>query len=583
MSNDQPPYGPPQGWGQDPKQGPQWGPPQQPGQQGWGSQGQPQQGWGQQGQGQPGWGPQGYGQQGYAQQGGPQGHYGPGDQWSTAQQGPPPRRRKGLWIGGAAAATAVVLVGGGVFAFQQVLGGGGAQPAEAIPDTAVAYARIDLDPSAGQKINILRLLNRLPDFSEETGIDDEDADLRKVLFEQTLGKQDCDVDYEQDVEPWIGDRAGVAALPGDGDEPTPLVVLQVTDRDAARDGVKALAACDGSGDETGYDFVGDYLLVADSQRAASKAADDAEASPLSQDDTFSADMAELGEQGVASAWGDLEGLAKIAGADADDLALAKEQGLTSAALALRAGSDYIEVASAARVTDAASADTDERSQVGQMPDDTVAAVGFAGGGKAVEQGWKAFEEALAGTPGFAADLDEIESGTGLSFPGDLVTLFGDNLTLAVGERGLDGLGNLQDPSGLRSLDVGLRSVTDADELTSVIGNLNRLVGQAGVPELVTKESDDGLVVATNDDWAGKLAEGGSLGDTDAFTKVVPDGDDAVGVLYVDADKVSDVVGSVGGSDAAEAKKYLDPVRAIGFSVGAPDGDYTSGSLRVSFD
>ncbi|MDO9379344.1 MAG: DUF3352 domain-containing protein [Nocardioidaceae bacterium] len=553
MSNDQPPYGPPPGWGQGP-QGPGAQGPGPQGGQGWDSQGRPQ--WG----GQPG------------QQ---------GPQWSTAQQAPAPRR-KGLWIGGAAAATALVLVGGGVFAFQQVLGGGGEQPAEAIPDTALAYARIDLDPSAGQKINILRLLNRLPDFSEETGIDDEDADLRKVLFEQTLGKEDCDVDYEQDVEPWIGERAGAAALPGSGEEPTPLVVLQVTDEDAARDGVKALEACDGASSEpSGFAFVGDYLLVAESQSVADDAAQDAEAGPLSEDDAFTADMDELGEQGVASAWGDIEGLAQLSGASEDDLKVVRDQGLTSAALALRAGSDYIEVATAAHVTEAP--DTDQRSQVGQMPEDTVAAVGFAGGGDAVQQGWTAIEDALSTTPGFGAQLDEVESATGLSFPDDLVTLFGDNLTLAVGQGGLADIAELQDPAQLRTLDVGLRSVTDAADLQAVIGNLNRLIGQAGAPELVTRESDDGLVVATNDDWAGQMAEGGSLGDSEAYQKVVPAGDDAVGVFYLDADKVSEVVTAVGGSEAAEVQKYLDPVRAIGVSGSAPDGDYTSGTLRVSFD
>ncbi|MEK8227710.1 hypothetical protein NKG05_18810 [Oerskovia sp. M15] len=46
---------------------------------------------------------------------------------------------------GGAATAALVLVGGGVFAYS-ALDGGGSQPEAALPDTAFAYARVDLDP-----------------------------------------------------------------------------------------------------------------------------------------------------------------------------------------------------------------------------------------------------------------------------------------------------------------------------------------------------------------------------------------------------------------------------------------------------
>lgn len=41
-------------------------------------------------------------------------------------------------------------------------GSGGAQPDEAIPAGALGYVRVDLDPSAEQKINALRLLRSVP-------------------------------------------------------------------------------------------------------------------------------------------------------------------------------------------------------------------------------------------------------------------------------------------------------------------------------------------------------------------------------------------------------------------------------------
>ena len=54
------------------------------------------------------------------------------------------------------------------------------------------------------------------------------------------------VDYAQDVEPWLGQRVGVALLPGtDGGEPEVVMALASTDQDAATQGIGKLA-----GDET---------------------------------------------------------------------------------------------------------------------------------------------------------------------------------------------------------------------------------------------------------------------------------------------------------------------------------------------
>ena len=50
---------------------------------------------------------------------------------------------------------------------------------------------------------------------------DEDGDLRKEIFEELQEDGEFEgVDYAQDVEPWLGQRVGVALLPGtDGGEP----------------------------------------------------------------------------------------------------------------------------------------------------------------------------------------------------------------------------------------------------------------------------------------------------------------------------------------------------------------------------
>ena len=145
----------------------------------------------------------------------------------------PRGRRTGLVVGGVVAA--LVLGGGAVFAAQK-LSGGGAQPADVLPSDAYAYLRLDIDPSAGQKIAAVRFLGKLPQVKDTL----ETGDPRKKLWE--LASKDASTtasakfDYDADIAPWLGDRVGAALRPG-GTEDTPnvAVALQVTDEAAAKD------------------------------------------------------------------------------------------------------------------------------------------------------------------------------------------------------------------------------------------------------------------------------------------------------------------------------------------------------------
>ena len=64
-------------------------------------------------------------------------------------------RRTALVVG---AGAAVVVAAGAGWAVGTYLGGGGTQPEDVMPDTLVAFADVDLDPSAEQKLNLVRLL-----------------------------------------------------------------------------------------------------------------------------------------------------------------------------------------------------------------------------------------------------------------------------------------------------------------------------------------------------------------------------------------------------------------------------------------
>jgi len=492
-----------------------------------------------------------------------------------------------------AGVTALTLVvAGGAFAVYQYLGGGGPQPAEALPGSAIGYARIDLDPSAEQKVAALRLLRRFPEFEEATGISSDRDDLRRLIVEEFISDSGCDeLSYDEDFAPWVGDRAGFAVMPSD-DEPEAVVAVQFTDEAAAREAADAFAACEAlSGDAAtdtddsepiGIEFVGDYMLFADNQELAEDFAREAETAPLSEQDRFSDDMAELGDQGLASFWVDIDGLLKLpmltSALEGEALAAALEP-LHSYAGAFRAGSDHLEL-SLQLNSDIELEDEDDNPVV-NLPDSTIGALSISSGGAIVDQYWdqiKAVADQMQ--PGaFDQRIATLEAESGLLLPEDLSTLLGDNVTAALDASGLSP-DTLQTPEDFTQLNFGVRFTTDPEAIRDVVDRVQAKIDAAGVPfTFTTVETDDGMVVATNETYAETLSAEGELGDADAFETAVPDASDAEGVFYVDLDLVEQVVRDFGEAEAAD---QVAPLRAFGWSYHQGDS-YLTETYRLTFD
>ena len=93
---------------------------------------------------------------------------------------PEGRRKPATWwvVGGVVALVAALI--GGITYGAASLSGGGTQPEDALPAGAIAFAKVDLDPAAGQKVDAIRFLRKFPSLRDRLA---EDADLRKVLFD----------------------------------------------------------------------------------------------------------------------------------------------------------------------------------------------------------------------------------------------------------------------------------------------------------------------------------------------------------------------------------------------------------------
>jgi hypothetical protein len=69
---------------------------------------------------------------------------------------------RGLVLAGVAAGA--LVLGGTGYAVASDVSGGGAQPEEALPADALAFAKLDLDPAASQKAAVASLLDEFPDL-----------------------------------------------------------------------------------------------------------------------------------------------------------------------------------------------------------------------------------------------------------------------------------------------------------------------------------------------------------------------------------------------------------------------------------
>lgn len=539
-------YGPP-GQGQPG----QYGQGQQPGQYGPPGQGQP----GQYGQGRPGQGQ-------YGQQPGPA--YGPGGTEETMQFGAPggpggphtqqwqpekKRKRSRLIPLIAAVAVLLVLGGGGAFAYSRIAGGGD-QPSAVLPASSVAYVRVDLKPSAGQQVAALRFLRKFPTVRDRLSLTGDNDDLRQKLFEfikKNSGDDLADVDFAKDIEPWLGNRVGVAVVPKDG-KPNPVVAVQITNEGKAKAGLDKLFADEK--EKPGQAFVGDYVVIAEDQAAADAAANEAKSNPLDKNAKFDQDMSALGEQGFASAWADTQGLATLAG---DELTEEQRKALPagSMAAALRFDDAHVElkgVVHGDKSLKAGSAKAEEI--VTALPDSTAGAFALSDGENLVGKVWEQLKKSSSG----GVDLEKIirEAGEeyGIALPDDVKTLLGKNFAVAVDRE-----------TGESGPNVAAVMKTDPAKAEQVIDKVLAAARKRGeLPVDIQKaKNDDTLVIATSKAYAEKALQGGKLGDTEAFKAAIPDAGGSVSIGYVDLDGVKKTVGrDLGSAD-------LDVLRSAGYT------------------
>lgn len=530
---------------------PQWGPPQGPPPQGpqqWGQQPQygppPGQPYGQQPYGdQPQYGPppgEPYGQQPYPTQqfGGPPPDY-------LSQQPVPPRRSRGKVVVAAVATGAVVaLTAGGVYAYT-ALSGGGAELASKVPGDAVAYAEVNLDPPAGQKVAAVRFLRHFPDLK----VGNESGSLIESVVEPLISDPADRKLFADNIKPWVGKHVAIAGDP-QGGKIQPVIIVESTDAGKAKSGLDTFNGQMDDRNKVRYFIDGDVVYLGEEQGVVDTASKDARAGNLASNDTFSGDIEEAGgDEGILTFWSDLGAVAKYEPGESG--AAATAQGRIAGGLTFTDTTADLRVRAVGNPTKAGSEKVGPRLRT--LPGDTFGAAAFSGGDELVRSAYDQLQKS-----GLDKILKDVEEDLGLDLPDDVAALVGTSTVIAIGgssdEPGVGLVSKTDDPERARSAAEKIFKEADPDAT------------------VVAKSTGDGTVIASDSAYADKLTGTGNLGEQENFKAALPDLDSAQFVVWADVQKFAETTGE---EIPAEAKA----VRSFGLTA-TSSGDTSTLHARL---
>ena len=339
-------------------------------------------------------------------------------------------------------------------------------PASFAPADTPLYVEATLKPEGEQRANAEALLSELgsvPLLGSQLEPRDL-ADQAVQAFDDAVG---ADVDYAEDVEPWLGSKAGLAVtgLPaGSGTTtdtpPSYVLAVETTDDSVARDSLARIVEGEGN-TEKEYDGVSyfesangiydtgvlDGMLVFANGGNFEAAVDAAHSGDsLAASDDYEQAFAPLTEVGLGSAYVDFDRFAELAAAEdpAGAADIEKARGVLpelfeaplAAELVAGSGSLALDVSMPQPGEDPL--EIDATSLLADAPPDSYAAVGLAGVGGIAETVIARLEKT-----GEAIDDPTLRSGaidgalqSGFGFgTDDLAGAFGDGIAYATGELG----------------------------------------------------------------------------------------------------------------------------------------------------
>lgn len=186
--------------------------------------------------------------------------------------------------------------------------------AVAFPKNTLYWAEFAIDPSMPQKVEAFRFVNEIDALRDAIEDSDLDVDLDdpesysdvkesvwKLLVNDDSSGIDTDLDYDDDIAPWLGSRISVGMLPGgDLEEPPLIVAIEARDTNAGIDAIEQLL--DDADIDADVDARNGYVIVATGDVDLDDVYDDG---TLNTASSFSTASASAGDWGWASVYVDL--------------------------------------------------------------------------------------------------------------------------------------------------------------------------------------------------------------------------------------------------------------------------------------
>ena len=501
----------------------------------------------------------------------------------------------------AAVAAAILLAGCG--------GGGGgggttADPATLAPADAPLFIEGTLRPQGELKSNIESLAQKIAGISDpgQLIIDQINSGLADANTDEKLTSQD-------DIEPWLGEKAGIYFSHYDGDVFSGVAgVIQTTDGGAAADFVqKAKEPGDKEASYEGVDYVtgeaggttagviDDFLVVADDEQTFKDAVDNSGGDSLDGNDAYSSTVSDLPDNSLGHIYVDIGGLIRQAGSAVDQQVLDFYSSLgydvqNSTALAsLVPGSDQIEFDVSTDLGGPSIGSGDVSELLGSFPADSFAAFATPDVGTRIKQVIDQIDKngvppevppgALKSTLARQGiDLDKIAStigDIGLFAQGTDLKSLGGALVITTSDPQVA-------RDAIKSVGTLLRR-SNAQGFTPVTGNAVGFAFRSpglGPKPLVVLASGDRIAIGYGVDatqTAASTPSGNDLTTNPVFQRATDALGDTNLTGFVDVSAVVKLLEGLGASssDLEQVRPYIDKVDFVSFGYG------TQGDLSVT--
>lgn len=494
-------------------------------------------------------------------------------------------------------------------------GGGETSLASIAPPTAPIFIEGTIRPKGQLQRDVEAAVKAI------AGIDDPGAEIISKLEEES-DDEGGPVDYETEIEPWLGERAGLFLDEFDGEDFQQFgLAVQTTDPDAAQAFIEKQADADkdpiddasyegveykiDAADESVYGIVDDLVVVSETEKAFKAAVDATNGDSLDDEAAYGDAIEGATEGSLADIYVDVGRMIEQSGDEIDPSALKafESSGIepeeATAVASVLPGADQVEVLISSDLGDQEAPSGDASELLESLDGEAFAALAFSGFGDQVQEALDELDK-----EGIEGEVPPGQLKKGLKQAGIDLDAIADSLE----DGALFATGSSE-----KSLEGALVFTTDgskeATESIESIGDLLTGLGAEGVRKVgggagqatgfEVTSSDLGekpLVVLTLNDRiaigygnvpaALALAppKGGTLGDEPAYDEAVKALGDTPISGYADGPDALRLAQSLTGNDAEfrEAKKYLRNLSWLALGSEA-DGNCVTAKLIVGIE